>query len=89
MALIKCNECGTEISDSALACPKCGAKTKAQESRNSKKLVLFGIAVFVLFLIYQVNYGDSFKHTRALNKATEDLEDTLEKQNKILEKYKD
>lgn len=25
MALIKCIECGTEVSDSAQACPKCGA----------------------------------------------------------------
>jgi RNA polymerase subunit RPABC4/transcription elongation factor Spt4 len=25
MALIKCKDCGTEISDAAAACPKCGA----------------------------------------------------------------
>lgn len=24
MALVKCKECGTEMSDSASACPKCG-----------------------------------------------------------------
>lgn len=28
MALIKCIECGNEISDKAEICPKCGAKTK-------------------------------------------------------------
>lgn len=27
MALIKCNECGQEISDIAAACPKCGKPT--------------------------------------------------------------
>ena len=25
MALIKCEECGSEVSDKAVACPKCGA----------------------------------------------------------------
>jgi hypothetical protein len=28
MALVPCAECGTEISDKAAACPKCGAKPK-------------------------------------------------------------
>ncbi len=28
MALIKCKECGAEVSSSAKACPKCGAKVK-------------------------------------------------------------
>ena len=27
MALINCNDCGAEVSDSAPACPKCGAPT--------------------------------------------------------------
>lgn len=26
MALVKCNECGGDVSDKAAACPKCGAK---------------------------------------------------------------
>jgi hypothetical protein len=28
MALLKCKECGNEVSDQAKACPKCGAKVK-------------------------------------------------------------
>ncbi len=30
MALIKCLECGNDVSDKASACPKCGAPATAQ-----------------------------------------------------------
>ena len=33
MALIKCGECGGELSDKAAACPKCGAKPPRKTSR--------------------------------------------------------
>ena len=29
MALIKCSECGKEVSDKAASCPNCGAPIKA------------------------------------------------------------
>lgn len=32
MALIKCSECGSDVSDKAVACPKCGAKPKKKTS---------------------------------------------------------
>ncbi len=39
MALIKCHECGREISTSAESCPNCGAKPKkSQESLARKEL---------------------------------------------------
>lgn len=40
MALIKCNECGNEVSDKANACPKCGApieKTQEQINEEAEK----------------------------------------------------
>ena len=33
MAIIKCEECGAEISDKAKVCPKCGAPIR-EEERN-------------------------------------------------------
>ena len=30
MALIKCPECGSEVSDKAVACPRCGCPIKAE-----------------------------------------------------------
>ena len=37
MALIKCPECGKEISDSAVKCPKCGYPLKAENKRREKE----------------------------------------------------
>jgi len=46
MAIIKCHECGNEVSSEANACPKCGAKPK--KNLSGKEIVLgliFGIGV--------------------------------------------
>lgn len=61
MALIKCAECGKEVSENAMSCPNCGnpmmqrvLQTKAAESRKSiiKKL-LWGIGIaMIVFFIY-------------------------------------
>ena len=32
MALVKCDDCGTQVSSSAMKCPKCGALTKKMRS---------------------------------------------------------
>lgn len=46
MALIKCHECGKEISDGAAACPHCGAKPKKGMGRGSILIIgLFSIFV--------------------------------------------
>ena len=45
MALIKCNECGKEISENAISCPNCGAK-----NRNNKETASTGLKV-ICFLI--------------------------------------
>jgi len=68
MALIKCSECGKEISSNVSSCPGCGnpinRETKVVTNRTSKKykkpiilflsivLIFFGIALFVISAIY-------------------------------------
>ena len=67
MALIKCPECGTDVSDAAAACPKCGHPLKATPvgGINSRDpihvigiiaaiVILFGIVVFA---VQQCNEG--------------------------------
>ena len=46
MALIKCKECGTEISDKAVTCVKCGAPVAKQQSDGGK--MLGGLGVFIV-----------------------------------------
>ncbi len=42
MALIKCKECGQEISDMATACPKCGKPTGLVIKRKSPTTAFLG-----------------------------------------------
>lgn len=50
MAMIKCEECGAQVSTEAKACPSCGAKPKKPTSR-----LALGIAGLVLFgIIYGI-----------------------------------
>ncbi len=46
MALIKCEECGKEISSTVKKCPYCGYKKKKPINKN-----FFGIGVIIAFLI--------------------------------------
>lgn len=52
MALIKCHECGRDVSDTAPSCPNCGAKPNARKLPTSARVfiaVLGAIAVFAIF----------------------------------------
>jgi TM2 domain-containing membrane protein YozV len=45
MALIKCNECGNEVSDKAASCPKCGAPPLGVVASNHQKQPLAAVVV--------------------------------------------
>jgi uncharacterized protein YecT (DUF1311 family)/predicted nucleic acid-binding Zn ribbon protein len=47
MALIKCKECQSEISDKATSCPKCGAHVKKPTSVIT---IIFAIAILSIFI---------------------------------------
>jgi uncharacterized membrane protein YvbJ len=49
MALIKCKECGHEISDEALTCPNCGKpqKDKPSEVSISKQTYVYFVSLFL------------------------------------------
>lgn len=55
MALIKCAECGKEISQKAASCPGCGAVPKEnllQKNMGCGGLIFLLLAVFVIFSIW-------------------------------------
>jgi hypothetical protein len=51
MALIKCKECGKDISDTAKVCINCGAKTEKAKKNNKKIIVIAIIIIFLIILI--------------------------------------
>jgi len=50
MALVKCKECGEDVSTKAKTCPKCGAKAPKKTS-----LFTWLVLVFIIFVIYGAN----------------------------------
>lgn len=60
MALIKCKECGTEVSSKAESCPKCGAKVKAKGMGCGTLIALvFFIGIIALAHSPSKNTGSS------------------------------
>lgn len=52
MALIKCSECGHEVSDQANQCPNCGAPIKSPSTLlNNSYLTLISLVVGVALVI--------------------------------------
>ncbi len=61
MALIKCSECGVEISEKARMCPKCGYPVRRYSTDIpwakkviSKILVIFGCLVVLNFILLKM-----------------------------------
>lgn len=50
MALINCPECQTEVSDSALKCPKCGVRLRKLKRGFFGKLVKWSFIGFNIFM---------------------------------------
>ena len=60
MALVKCPECGTDVSSEAAACPKCGHPLQAKPAGgvNPKDPVhLIGIILVAIILIGCILFG--------------------------------
>ena len=63
MAMIKCPECGTEVSDKAEKCPKCAypiqstqteekTQTIQQTSKKLKKHIIFSVLALIVGVIF-------------------------------------
>lgn len=59
MALIKCKNCGSEISDKAEKCPKCGAAIIQEKKSKSKVAVSIGIAAAFIAGVIVGGYSHS------------------------------
>lgn len=65
MSLIKCKECGKEISDNASNCPNCGAKNKNNNKEASKglKIICFLIPIIGI-IIFAINISTKPKYAK-------------------------
>ena len=85
MALIKCSECGKEISEKAKVCPSCGNPISDTGGKTSKRwLWLIVIGVIVGFVIWAVN--DYSENAMTSEKAEQRLNDAFEKYKEDLKK---
>lgn len=72
MALIKCPECGKEISDKAVSCPNCGcplketiieteqSKINTRRKNHGELIVFLGILAFIFSLYASNNPSQTF-----------------------------
>lgn len=51
MGLIKCKDCGAEISEDCTTCPNCGADIRKQQNPNLSKQNGCGAVIFGIFLL--------------------------------------
>ncbi len=63
MALINCPECTSEVSDSALKCPKCGVQLRKPTRGFFGKLFKFLFVVFnIIMAIWLFSYWNDISH---------------------------
>ena len=74
MALIRCAECGTQISDKAITCPRCGAPVDAAARRRgcgcgTLLLLLAGGGAFLFALLVYLLSGEKSKEEAETDKT--------------------
>lgn len=71
MALVKCSECGKEISNSAKTCPNCGAKNKKKGIGVGGVLLLGIVSFFLLVIICSQMSGQSGSSSTSSSRPSE------------------
>lgn len=86
MAMIKCPECGNEISDKAQACPKCGCPIQGETSFHDQKghkktiiliicAIVFVVAVIAtIIVVKRIGKNNDYKHAVKLMEEGKDKE---------------
>ena len=87
MALVKCPECGREVSDSAKTCPNCGYKLKGIVDKKVMKFVCIIAALF--FAIIAIKAVISFTVSPIKSSYTKEDISTCKVAINIADKYLD
>lgn len=54
MALIKCPECGKQVSDTAITCPDCGKKISNGHTKKQNNILIFALLFFALCCVIAI-----------------------------------
>lgn len=80
MALIKCYECSSNISDKAVACPKCGAELAKGKTRGAlRTIVVVGILLVAAFWAMDELFSTNKRERAESEKAFDDLRQATRK----------
>lgn len=71
MALIKCSECGSEVSSSALSCPKCGKQLRKPKRSIFGKICLWLFYLYNLLMVVWLVGGMSAVSEKTATLATD------------------
>ncbi|MDO5562202.1 MAG: zinc ribbon domain-containing protein [Synergistaceae bacterium] len=82
MAMIKCPECGKEISDSAEVCPNCGksmkkiaspSQVKPQKGGKMKKVFISIFVILICLMLFGMLLGDDEKSSKNNSPAKQEV----------------
>ena len=75
MALVKCPECGKEISSQLKKCNNCGYKLKQVDKKKQKKFIIIGLVLLVLIVVGTIIGVSANKNNQ--EKANKEYHDQL------------
>jgi uncharacterized membrane protein YvbJ len=84
MAMISCNECKAEISDKAVACPKCGAELPKGKARGAlSTIVVVGIILVAVFFAMDAMFSNNKRERAEFEKALERSQQSIDRANRL------
>ena len=84
MAMISCKECRAEISDKAVACPKCGAEMAKGQARSTlSTIVVVGLILVVLFFIMDAMFSTNKRERAAFENSLQNMDRAIDRANKL------
>jgi DNA-directed RNA polymerase subunit RPC12/RpoP len=80
MALMKCSECGNDVSSEAKSCPHCGAKVKKPKAPMSlvKKLGILAAVLFVWSVVRQASQDEERRAARTPEQVAADKKEAAQ-----------
>jgi len=84
MAMISCKECSAEISDKAVACPKCGAEMAKGKARSTlSTIVIVGVILVALFFAMDAMFSSNKRERAEADRSLEQPNRAIDRANQL------